>query len=185
MCILGGFCIILFWFPLRKEMFHLYVGSVTATGTTQPPTWRAQQALCLGWGNRWCKSDHSPQFSSKVVESVELYLSSPKTFSRCGALIKHTNNTTSHFIFLLTAPYFAQFQARYICCAPPPPKKKKTEQHLENPSIPAQKSSVHNTTGLSEKINGILNRYNLKSTGQIYTIGVLKCSEKFKVLDLP
>ena len=28
------------------------------------------------------------------------------------------------------------------------------------------------------------NRYNLKSTGRIYTFSVLKCSEKFKVLDL-
>ena len=41
------------------------------------------------------------------------------------------------------------------------------------------------STGLSKKMDGILNRYNLKSTGRIYTIGVLKCSEKFKVLDLP
>ena len=32
-------------------------------------------------------------------------------------------------------------------------------------------------------MDGIWNRYNLKSTGRIYT-GVLKCSEKFKVLDL-
>jgi len=40
-------------------------------------------------------------------------------------------------------------------------------------------------TGLSKKMDGILNRYNLKSTGRMYTIGVLKCSEKFKVLDLP
>jgi hypothetical protein len=31
----------------------------------------------------------------------------------------------------------------------------------------------------------IWNRYNLKSTGRIYTFGILKCSEKFKVLDLP
>ena len=40
-------------------------------------------------------------------------------------------------------------------------------------------------TGLSKKVDGILNRYNLKSTGRIYTFGILKCSEKFKVLDLP
>ena len=40
-------------------------------------------------------------------------------------------------------------------------------------------------TGLSKKMGGIWNRYNLKSTGRIYTFGVLKCSEKFKVLDLP
>ena len=33
-------------------------------------------------------------------------------------------------------------------------------------------------------MDGIWNRYNLKSTGRIYTFGVLKCSEKFKVLDL-
>ena len=34
-------------------------------------------------------------------------------------------------------------------------------------------------------MDGIWNRYNLKSTGRIYTFGVLKCSEEFKVLDLP
>ena len=43
----------------------------------------------------------------------------------------------------------------------------------------------NNTTGLSKKMDGIWNRYNLKSTGRIYTSGILKCSEKFKVLDLP
>jgi hypothetical protein len=42
----------------------------------------------------------------------------------------------------------------------------------------------HNTV-LSKKMDGIWNRYNLKSTGRIYTFGILKCSEKFKVLDLP
>ena len=40
-------------------------------------------------------------------------------------------------------------------------------------------------TGLSKKMDGIWNRYNLKSTGRIYMFGILKCSEKFKVLDLP
>ena len=40
-------------------------------------------------------------------------------------------------------------------------------------------------TGLSKKMDGIWNRYNLKSTGRIYTFCVLKFSEKFKVLDLP
>jgi hypothetical protein len=40
-------------------------------------------------------------------------------------------------------------------------------------------------TGLSKKMDGIWNRYNLKRTGQIYTFGILKSSEKFKVLDLP
>ena len=34
-------------------------------------------------------------------------------------------------------------------------------------------------------MDGIENRYNLKSTGRIYTFDILKCSEKFKVLDLP
>ena len=34
-------------------------------------------------------------------------------------------------------------------------------------------------------MDGIWNRYNLKSTGRIYTFGVLNYSEKFKVLDLP
>ena len=28
-------------------------------------------------------------------------------------------------------------------------------------------------------MDGIGNRYNLKSTGRIYTFGVLKCSEKY------
>ena len=46
--------------------------------------------------------------------------------------------------------------------------------------------SVGKNTGSSKKMDGIWNRYNLKkSTGRIYTFGVLKCSEKFKVLDLP
>jgi hypothetical protein len=40
-------------------------------------------------------------------------------------------------------------------------------------------------TGLLKKMDGIWNRYNLKSSGRVYTFGVLKCSEKFKVLDLP
>ena len=40
-------------------------------------------------------------------------------------------------------------------------------------------------TELSKKMDGIWNPYNLKSTGRIYTFCVLKCSEKFKVLDLP
>ena len=40
-------------------------------------------------------------------------------------------------------------------------------------------------TASSKKMDGIWNRYKFKSTGRIYTFGVLKCSEKFKVLDLP
>ena len=35
-----------------------------------------------------------------------------------------------------------------------------------------------------ERMDGIWNRYNLKSTGRIYTFGILKYSEVFKVLDL-
>ena len=34
-------------------------------------------------------------------------------------------------------------------------------------------------------MDGIWNRYNLKSTRRIYMFGILKCSEKFNVLDLP
>ena len=34
-------------------------------------------------------------------------------------------------------------------------------------------------------MDGVWNRYNLKSTGRIYTFRVFKCSEKLKVLDLP
>ena len=39
--------------------------------------------------------------------------------------------------------------------------------------------------GHRKKMDGILNRYNLKSNRRIYKFGVLKCSEKFKVLALP
>ena len=46
-------------------------------------------------------------------------------------------------------------------------------------------TEFHGNTGSSKKMDGIWNRYNLKSTGRIYTFGVLKCSETFKVLDLP
>ena len=35
------------------------------------------------------------------------------------------------------------------------------------------------------KIQGHQNRHNLKRTTRIYTFRVLKCSEKFKVLDVP
>jgi len=41
------------------------------------------------------------------------------------------------------------------------------------------------STGSSKKMDGIWNRNNLKSTRRIYTFGVLKCLEKFKILDLP
>jgi hypothetical protein len=34
-------------------------------------------------------------------------------------------------------------------------------------------------------MDGIWNRYNLKITRRIYTFGILKCSEKFKVLYFP
>jgi len=34
-------------------------------------------------------------------------------------------------------------------------------------------------------MDGIWNRYNLKHSRRIYTSGILKCSEKFKGMDLP
>jgi hypothetical protein len=46
-------------------------------------------------------------------------------------------------------------------------------------------SIVIYNTGLSKKMDGIWNRYSVKSTGRIYTFGISKCSEKFNVLDLP
>jgi len=36
-----------------------------------------------------------------------------------------------------------------------------------------------------EKDGRDLKRYNVTSTRRIYRFGILKCSEKFKVLDLP
>ena len=63
-----------------------------------------------------------------------------------------------------------QFAKRMMLPPPPPSERGK---------------SVASNTGLSKKMDGIWNRYNLKSTGRIYTFGVLKCSEKFKVLHLP
>jgi len=53
------------------------------------------------------------------------------------------------------------------------------KDNVENPHV------WEDNIGLSKKMDGIWNRYNLKSTGRIYTFGILKCSEKFKVLDLP
>ena len=58
----------------------------------------------------------------------------------------------------------------------------------ENATKPEKRTGLQvtiNTTGLSKKIDAIWNRYNLKSTGRIYTFGILKRSEEFKVLDLP
>ena len=46
------------------------------------------------------------------------------------------------------------------------------------------KTELKNTES-SKKMDGIWNRYNLKSTRRIYTFGVLKCSGKFKVSYLP
>jgi hypothetical protein len=43
---------------------------------------------------------------------------------------------------------------------------------LENATRPVR------YTGSSKKMDGIWNRYNLKSTGRIYKFGILKCSEK-------
>ena len=51
--------------------------------------------------------------------------------------------------------------------------------------LPVYEDTRYITTGLSKKMDRIWNRYNFKSTGRIYTFGVLKCSEEFKVLDLP
>jgi len=47
------------------------------------------------------------------------------------------------------------------------------------------REATDETTGPSKKMDGILNSYNLKSTRRIYTFGILKCSEKFKVSDVP
>ena len=57
--------------------------------------------------------------------------------------------------------------------------------HYASSTVTEPEALKINYTGLSKKMDGIWNRYNLKSTGRIYTFGVLKCSEKFKVLDLP
>ena len=58
-------------------------------------------------------------------------------------------------------------------------------QHNWDVSLENSIYHIYIYTGLSKKMDGIWNRYNLKSTGRIYTFGVLKCSEEFKVLDLP
>ena len=60
-----------------------------------------------------------------------------------------------------------------------------TRQFLNTAYKELFKPGVYSYTGLSKKMDGIWNRYNLKSTGRIYTFGILKCSEKFKVLHLP
>ena len=65
-----------------------------------------------------------------------------------------------------------------------PPDRPACSESLYCLSSPGLKN-YDKYTGLSKKMDGIWNRYNLKSTGRIYTFGVLKCSEEFKVLDLP
>jgi len=45
--------------------------------------------------------------------------------------------------------------------------------HQAGECTPKQNKSFFHT-GLSKKMDGIWNRYNLKSTGRIYTFGVLK-----------
>ena len=62
------------------------------------------------------------------------------------------------------------------------PFYKKTETR---PLFAHLQKQIHQNTESSKKMDGVWNRYNLKSTGRIYTFGVLKFSEKFKVLDLP
>ena len=57
--------------------------------------------------------------------------------------------------------------------------------HRNQYSDEVHSATRNQNTGLSKKMDGIWNRYNLKSTGRIYTFGVLNCLEKFKVLDLP
>jgi hypothetical protein len=44
---------------------------------------------------------------------------------------------------------------------------------------------LKSNTRSAKKMDGIWNRYNLNSSRQIYTFVILKCSEKFKGLDLP
>ena len=58
-------------------------------------------------------------------------------------------------------------------------------RNIPRPSDLPHTIAEQGNTGLSKKMDGIWNRYNLKSTGRIYTFCVLKCSEKFKVLYLP
>jgi len=48
----------------------------------------------------------------------------------------------------------------------------------------ARNTYVGSYTASSKKMDGISNHYNLKSTRRIYTFCILKCSEKFKGLDL-
>jgi hypothetical protein len=82
-------------------------------------------------------------------------------------------------------------------CTPPPRKmirERTSRSHNRDPEyclLSEKRNSARKThisycyTGSSKKMDGISNRYNLKNTGRIYTFGILKCSEKFKVLDLP
>ena len=59
------------------------------------------------------------------------------------------------------------------------------EETLNHFEVTEGNKQLCHYTGSSKKMDGIWNRCNLKRTRRIYTFGVLKCSEKFKVLDLP
>ena len=57
--------------------------------------------------------------------------------------------------------------------------------YTSNPPTHSQRAQGKSSnTGSSKKMDGIWNRYNLKSTRRIYTFGILQCSEKITLLDL-
>ena len=101
--------------------------------------------------------------------------------------------TRMFFTAFTSACNLSLFWARSIQSLPPYPTSwRPILQFSSHPTLglpsglfPSDFPSKSLYTGSSKKMDGIWNRYNLKSTGRIYTFGVLKCSEKFKVLDLP
>ena len=88
-----------------------------------------------------------------------------------------------HWVWLIVCMYMNKYVCKYtIRSINSVITKLQTQHKLSQYPL---RYWVGNNTGLSKKMDGIWNRYNLKSTGRIYTFGVLKCSEEFKVLDLP
>ena len=90
--------------------------------------------FALGGGGDGVKVTIHLSLVPRLLKVWSFTSSPPKTFPRCGVLIKHRNKSASHFIFFINSTVLCKISAlMYLLC-----QKKKTEQHFENPGVPAQ-----------------------------------------------
>ena len=128
--------------------------------------WCGQTLSSMQWTHT---HTHAQWHSDRCLSSVTA------PHSKCSAYYRHF---TSQFLIgckVITNHTSLQTKIPISTCIP---------SHLRSGETAPLCRIESQNTGSSEKMDGIWNRYNLKSTRRIYTFGVLKCSEKFKVLDL-